>query len=836
MKFKRFMGCILLLAAVLVFAVFPASATGTADPLYQMPVEAGQQLPDDVQAAAATLREGMKQCKNIISVSFSVDADSFDGTRKAADALAEQVQALSLAHTGVPNEGDYLLSLLLHMEPTNVTFFRSGDGWQVNVNYYCAYWSTAEQEAELDAEIANLVQLLDLKGDQTDYQKVAAIYNYICSNVRYDYEHKEDNYYALKQTAYAAAIHKTAVCQGYASLFYRLALEAGVDCRYITGFAGENHAWNLVKLDGQYYYLDSTWDEGLFQYGYFLKSALDFGDHKPDDRYMTEEFQSAHPIAQQSYQHPQAEGISEDGFVYYVNNGIAILTGYTGSAADVVVPARLDGYPLLEIAGRAFYYNNSITSITFSEGIQIINAEAIWRCPNLKEIHLPSTVNFTGSNEPDFQCRVMCGALECASVETITVAEGNPYLTVHDGVLYNKEMTILRYYPAGDPREVFEIPEGVLSIGAYAFDSATNLKEVVMPDTVLRLQMGVFRDCAQLEKITISNSCHFIDQYVFENTALESIHIPASVKMLYAGSFGQKSMLKTITVDPENPYYYVVDNVLYGRYTTENVIGAWFLPFTGDWLVKYPAGTDALSFTVPEGIIGIEAHAFDSSTNLTAVTLPDSLQIINFWAFGYCSKLTELKLPDYLKQLHNFAFAGCNNLITLVIPSSVEFLSYYVAGDMPSLENLVFLGDAPELSDQTFVNFSDNGLDIYYPAGNTTWETAKQLYAGNADIRWHEACVTHQFESVSKAASYDTAGYEGQKCSVCGLVEVMGEITPATGIDPFQSESSTTYSPLDEIGMTMDEVKTVLYVIFGIPAAIFLIILIRCITSNRKKK
>lgn len=43
-------------------------------------------------------------------------------------------------------------------------------------------------------------------------------------------------------------INKTAVCQGYASLFYRLALDAGVDTRVISGEAGGPHAWNIVKL------------------------------------------------------------------------------------------------------------------------------------------------------------------------------------------------------------------------------------------------------------------------------------------------------------------------------------------------------------------------------------------------------------------------------------------------------------------------------------------------------------------------------------------------------------------------------------------------------------
>ena len=799
-KIQRFSSCILLFVAVLILAAFPVSATGTADELYQMPAEAGLQLPDSAQEAAAVLREGMKRCENNISVSFYVDADSFDGTKKAADDLAAQVQALSLAHTGVPNEGDYLLGLLLYMEPTNVAFFRSGDGWQFNITYYCAYFSTAEQEAELDAEIERLVQLLDLNGNQTDYQKVTAIYNYICSNVRYDYEHKESENYPLMFTAYAAAVHKTSVCQGYATLFYRLALEAGVDSRYITGFAGENHAWNIVKLDGQYYYLDATWDEGMFQYGYFLKSALDFWDHEPDERYLTEEFQAAHPIAQQSYQHPNVNGVTEDGFVYYVNNGIAILTGYNGNAKDVVVPATLDGYPLLEVASCAFMHNYSITSITFSEGIQILNSEPIVGCDNLKSIHLPSTVDFTGSKDPDFRCNVVCGPSWCPSVETITVAVENPNVVVVDNVLYSKDMTILRYYPGGDPREVFEIPEGVISIGAYAFESSPTLKEVVMPDTVRMINFGAFQRCSNLEKINISNSCRLISQYVFSKTALESIHIPASVEWLFGGSFGIDCQLKTITVDPKNPYYYVEDGVLYATYVEGVNTDDCLIP--GKWLVKYPAGIDATSFTVPEGTLGIEMHAFDSAASLTEIILPDSLHTIYSSVFSYCTGLTKMELPNNLKKIYANPFECCTNLVELEIPASVEFLSYYLVNSYgtPGLKQVVFLGDMPEMYFETF-QWCD--LDIYYPAGNTTYQDAIQMNTSSEqwsvgcgdnfdlaqmqidyeNVRWHESCASHQFVSKVLEPTCTTSGYTGQECTVCGLIEVTGEITPATGHD-----------------------------------------------------
>ena len=801
MKLKQFLGYFLLFVAFFMLAAFPTSAAGTTDQLNQMSVEAGLQLPVGMQEAATTLREGLKQLEMDISVTFTLDSDHFDGTQQAADELAAQIQELALAHTGVPDEGDYLLGYLVYLAPTNVHFTQSADGWQFTVNYYCAYWATAQQEAELDAEIERLVSLLNLKSDLTDYQKITAIYNYICDNVVYDYEHKEDNNYPEKQTAYAAAVNKTAVCQGYATLFYRLALEAGVDCRYVTGFAGENHAWNLVKLDGRYYWVDSTWDSEAVTYQYFLKSSGDFWDHQPDARYETDEFRATYPIAQASY---RGTITNESTFVYQVYNDVAILLRYNGSEKRVVVPSTLGGYPLVQVASLAFYYNDRIESITFSEGLEYIESEAIFECKNLKAIHLPSTVNFTGSMWADFQCRVVCGAHHCPSVETITVAEGNPYLVVVDNVLYSKDMTILRYYPSGDPREVFEIPEGVLSIGAGAFNDAKNLKEVIMSDSIVRVQFLAFNGCSNLESVTIGNGCRFIDQYVFSGTALKSIHIPASVNILYSGTFGYEHMVETVTVDPQNPVFYVEDNVLYAHYT-QAIVSANYTPtdsyMPGDYLVLYPHGKDATIFTVPEGIVGIEQHAFDGAAHLQEIILPDSLRVIHALAFSECSNLTVLTLPKNLKSLDEDPFRQCSSLIQLVIPASVDRINYYFVGGkalMSSFEQIVFLGDMPELYYETFQGCD---VDIYYPAGNTTYRDAIEMNANSnrwhvgcaenydaatkhadyENVWWIEACETHQFVSKTQEATCLHSGYVGQECSVCGLVEITGAVMPAPG-------------------------------------------------------
>ena len=127
----------------------------------------------------------------------------------------------------------------------------------------------------MDTAVSNLLKSLNVSG-KSDYQKVGAVYDYICDNVTYDYDNLEDDSYTLKFTAYAALKNKTAVCQGYALLFYRLMLELGIDARVIAGDGGGPHGWNIVKLGNVYYNADTTWDAGVDEYQFFLKNTENF--------------------------------------------------------------------------------------------------------------------------------------------------------------------------------------------------------------------------------------------------------------------------------------------------------------------------------------------------------------------------------------------------------------------------------------------------------------------------------------------------------------------------------------------------------------------------------
>ena len=242
-------------------------------------------------AAAADLRKQMVSRSETMSVTLRSASDD-------VETIALNLWNLAMDHVeGSGTTGDYLrwqfaaMSCSVEGESLD-SGYRYTFTYVPDTKYSDTIWLTTNaQEKALDNCIRNTILPQLSLGGKTTYQKVQAIYNWITANVKYDYSHLNDPTYWPQYTAYAAAVQKKAVCQGYANLFYRLANDAGVDCRIITGKAYNSdgtadHAWNIVRMeDGKYYCLDATWDAALKpeNYEYFLKGLTSFSrDHQAE--------------------------------------------------------------------------------------------------------------------------------------------------------------------------------------------------------------------------------------------------------------------------------------------------------------------------------------------------------------------------------------------------------------------------------------------------------------------------------------------------------------------------------------------------------------------------
>ena len=266
----------------------------------------------DSSQAGSYLRGKLKERVQEVAISYS-------GSFSALDQWIDQAVSEMYLHTGVSTEGDYLAFQMAGHTYTYrySTSSSGGDTCDAEISFAFTYYTTQQQEAAVTSSVNSVMKSLNLSG-KSEYDKIYAIYNYICGHVTYDDANLSNDAYKLKYTAYAALINGTSVCQGYAVLLYRMLLEAGIDCRIISGTGnGGPHAWNIARIGSMYYNMDVTWDSNNYGYGYdymwLLKgnNYYDFPDHAASSDYLTASFTQKFPLSESNYEAGESQLMSE---------------------------------------------------------------------------------------------------------------------------------------------------------------------------------------------------------------------------------------------------------------------------------------------------------------------------------------------------------------------------------------------------------------------------------------------------------------------------------------------------------------------------------------------
>lgn len=219
-------------------------------------------LYQDYPVKAAPSRAALKQC--------------------LSEALQQRVSSLEVRYSGetlkMPDDLETMLEeifagddyLRYSQRSHRISWSREPGGTQL-LELRFQYLATREEEETVERQVARILSKILTPG-MNEHEKTRAVHDYIVANVAYDLNYRE-------HSAYAALVKNRAVCQGYALLLYKMLNKAGVETRLISGKAGgENHLWNLVKLGGNWYHIDATWNDpvpdvpGRVRYDYYNRS------------------------------------------------------------------------------------------------------------------------------------------------------------------------------------------------------------------------------------------------------------------------------------------------------------------------------------------------------------------------------------------------------------------------------------------------------------------------------------------------------------------------------------------------------------------------------------
>ena len=234
---------------------------------------------------------------------------------------------------------------------------------------------------------------------------------------------------------------------------------------------------------------------------------------------------------------------------------------------------------------------------------------------------------------------------ECSNLTSISVDEGNSNYSSADGVLFNKDKTIIFKCPEGKfgtytiPDNVTEIASrafylsnltsismsnSVTLIGEQSFAFCYNLNDMTLSNNLVEIKPSAFYECSALTAITLPNSVAIIGDRAFEHNGFTSVTIPANVTTLGDNVFHACNSLTTIEVSSTNPNYSSLNGVLYNKDQTI--------------LFEYPKGKTNTSFEIPESVTSIGKYAFYYAS-FSSIVIPSNVATIEESAFAICRDL-----------------------------------------------------------------------------------------------------------------------------------------------------------------------------------------------------
>ena len=360
---------------------------------------------------------------------------------------------------------------------------------------------------------------------------------------------------------------------------------------------------------------------------------------------------------------------------------------------------------LLSIGDECYYEYSLFTRVELNENAYHIGELAFSKCPNLQYAVIPSAMTelspLAFADNPSLQMVVFSGSL----------------VSIGQGAFKNCTNMIINGLPG--PLEY---------LGEQCFAECKNITQFTIPETVISIGGWAFSGCTRLKLTVSSDNLQEIGEGAFESTLIESFIVPEAITVIPRWLFGYCHQLKSVTLHDG------ITTIDEDAFSSCDAMDSFTLPrnltYVGNYAFSMCSGLTG-DIEVPQTVNYIGSGAFEYCHGITSIRMPDQITIIYSKTFSDCSNLREISLPSHLEMIEDNAFQCCHKLERIEFPASLKIIkamAFRVNSGFGGLKEIVFRGDAPAISDNTFGYIV---ADVYYDPYDHIWQDYKlQNYGG----------------------------------------------------------------------------------------------------------
>ena len=425
------------------------------------------------------------------------------------------------------------------------------------------------------------------------------------------------------------------------------------------------------------------------------------------------------------------------------------LIGESAFEGCTSLPAVTVPGSVTQIAYKTFKDCKSLVSVDIPDGVISIGVQSFEDCISLPEVLISASVTSIAD-------KAFAG---CMSMLNINVDENNMVYASVDGVLFNKEKTILILYPAGR-KGAYTIPGGAESIAEKSFAGCGGLTSVSLPESIKNIGINAFADCGAFTDIYYAGTRDGFSKIIIgRDSGLDgkTLHIEGRTEVIpdYCGEKVTWTLDDdgTLTISGEGDMYnygeYGPDGYNHAPWSNEkvkNVVVEDGVTSIGDYAFRmirsvhetvYGAsavyGSDIISVDMPDSIKSIGYGAFYYCDSLTSIVIPDDVTSIGEYAFENCTSLTSVTIPDGVTRIGRGAFFYCTSLITVTIPDGVTSIGGNVFNNCTSLTTVTIPNGVTSINYNAFRDCSSL-TDVYYAGTEEEWNSISIDEYGNDSL------------------------------------------------------------------------------------------------------